>query len=130
MRQQVVCAEGNNANEAESILNKRLRELGPNFQTLSVQGSGVSVRGKPGVLLVALVQLTAENNIGYWPLSNLGLTSEELGRLRELLGTRVANVHDLTVICGIRKTLNGGNKPLFRAVTRALGKHGLCMTDK
>ena len=130
MRQQVVCAEGNNANEAESILNKRLRELGPNFQTLSVQGSGVSVRGKPGVLLVALVQLTAENNIGYWPLSNLGLTSEELGRLRELLGTRVANVHDLTVICGIRKTLNRRDKPLFRAVTRALGKHGLCMTDK
>lgn len=130
MRQQVVCAEGNTASKAESLLNERLRKLGPNYQALSVQGSGLNVRGKPGILLVAMVQLMAENNIAHWPLSRLGFTREECKELAKLVGPGVSNVRDLMVTCGIKKTLRMNNKPLLRAVTSALGKHGLCMTDK
>lgn len=128
MREKVVCAEGNTASEAESRLNERLVGLGPNFHTLAVQAAGVTVGGKPVILLTALVQLTAENNIGYWPLNNLDLTREQCKEVVRLVGPQVANVRDLTVTCGIRKTL-GKNKPLLRAVTSALGKHGLKMPE-
>ena len=129
MRQKIICAEGVTAEQAEAALNTRLIELGPNFETLSVQGVGLDPKGGMRILLVALVQLTEENNIGDWSFAQLGLTRSQQAELKKYLVSDVS-VDGLIRTCGIKEALRRNDNPLLQVVTAALAKHGLSLTEK